>query len=530
VKNIRFAHKILLMPILAGLGILFVGVIVMVSNRATSATIGRIAEGHVPALELSRDLLEIMSNIQRGFQDAAAAFDPGILAETDELRNTFLQHLDDGRTNRSLDDEVLEGISIGFSSYYGFARETTERMISGEGSDDLVAALSTMQSGYRAVQGDLEAFAKGARDSMAGAIEEENARQRTTNRWVGGVLLACIVAIAWLSWSLARSVSGPLNEVVDVAGRLAEGDLTQRVAVHGSDEVGQVAAALNQALERVRSAVEPIAETASSLSSSSERWATVSQQLAAGAEETSAQATSVSVAAEQVSRNVDAVATGVEEMNASVREIAQSANEAAKVATSAVDVAATTSDSINRLGESSGEISDVVKVITAIAEQTNLLALNATIEAARAGEAGKGFAVVANEVKELAKETSGATDEIGLRIDNIQADTAQAVEAITQISDIINRIYDIQNTIASAVEEQTATTNEIAHGVAEAAKGSGEIATSISGVAQAAEETASGAGMTQSAAHELATLATDLRQLVARFHYRGTNDASSGDR
>jgi methyl-accepting chemotaxis protein len=259
-----------------------------------------------------------------------------------------------------------------------------------------------------------------------------------------------------------------------------------------------------------------IAQTAQTLASSSEELTALSQQMGSGASETAAQANVVSAASEQVSKNVQTVATGTEEMTASIREIAKNANEAARVATTAVKVADATNATINKLGDSSAEIGKVIKVITSIAQQTNLLALNATIEAARAGEAGKGFAVVANEVKELAKETARATEEIGQKIEAIQADTKGAVSAIAEIGSVINQINDISNTIASAVEEQTATTNEISRNVAEAAKGTTEIAANITAVAQAAKETADGAQDTQKASNQLAHLAAGLQDLVNR--------------
>jgi methyl-accepting chemotaxis protein len=187
------------------------------------------------------------------------------------------------------------------------------------------------------------------------------------------------------------------------------------------------------------------------------------------------------------------------------------------VASQAVKVAETTNTTIAKLGESSAEIGQVIKVITSIAQQTNLLALNATIEAARAGEAGKGFAVVANEVKELAKETAKATEDIGRKIEAIQTDTQGAVTAIAEISGIINQINDLQNTIASAVEEQSATTNEIGRNIAEASQGSSEIAQNIGGVAQAAKSTAEGASNSQAAAAELARMAVELQKLVGQF-------------
>jgi methyl-accepting chemotaxis protein len=204
-------------------------------------------------------------------------------------------------------------------------------------------------------------------------------------------------------------------------------------------------------------------------------------------------------------------------MSASIKEIAKNAHESAKVATSAVRVADETNQIVAKLGDSSTEIGQVIKVITSIAQQTNLLALNATIEAARAGEAGKGFAVVANEVKELAKQTAKATEDISRKIEAIQGDTKSAVGAIGQIGEVIKQVNDISNTIATAVEEQNATTNEMARNVSEAARGSSEITRNIAGVAQAAQSTAHGAGDSAKAAGSLAEMSTRLRELVAQF-------------
>jgi methyl-accepting chemotaxis protein len=259
-----------------------------------------------------------------------------------------------------------------------------------------------------------------------------------------------------------------------------------------------------------------VSGAAHAVTGSAEELAAVSAQVGSAAEETAAQANVVAAAGEQVSHNVQTVATAVEEMNASVREIARSANEAQQVAASAVRTAEATNGNVAKLGASSQEIGKVVEVITSIAEQTNLLALNATIEAARAGEAGKGFAVVAGEVKELAKETATATEEISGRIAAIQQDSSEAVDAIGEIERIIGRIADMQTTIASAVEEQTATTNEIGRNVAEAARGSAEIAENIVSVAQAAAETSQGAVRTQQAAATLTDVAGDLRAIVGR--------------
>ncbi|MCH8313904.1 MAG: methyl-accepting chemotaxis protein [Nitrospinae bacterium] len=273
--------------------------------------------------------------------------------------------------------------------------------------------------------------------------------------------------------------------------------------------------------ESMKRILDGVTEKAGILASSSEELTAVSQQMASNSEETSAQVTVVSAASEQVSTNIQTVASGTEEMATSIKEISQNAGKAAKTAQSAVALAEKTNATVTKLGESSVEIGQVIKVITSIAEQTNLLALNATIEAARAGEAGKGFAVVANEVKELANQTAKATEDISNKIGAIQVDTKNSVEAIGEITTVINEINDISNTIASAVEEQTATTNEMARNVAEAAKGSQEIAENITGVSKAAESTTQGANDTQVAATELSKLAADLQAIV--------NESGTGD-
>jgi methyl-accepting chemotaxis protein len=414
-----------------------------------------------------------------------------------------------------LDPEETEAFKAAFSTY-------AERVGS------VIEMAQTNQSGAKGMIGQIQSMGDQLGTSVTEAVEMMNAaaadiedeREALVTQVLWSTILVGVVglvAMTVFALRISSSITRPLGASVSVLKAFADGDLSQRVEETSSAELGELEQALNRSIGAFDGIVGSVVSSADAVAKASEDLSTSSQQIAAGAQETAVQAGVVAGAADEVSRNVHTVAAGAEEMGASIREIAASANDAARVASEAVGIVETTNVSVAKLGTSSQEIGNVVKVITSIAEQTNLLALNATIEAARAGEAGKGFAVVANEVKELAQETARATEDIARRVEAIQADTTGAVDAIEQISTIIGSINDYQLTIASAVEEQTATTNEMSRNVADASDGAGQIATNINGVATAADTTTQAVDQTRAAIDELAVMARTLRGEVSRF-------------
>jgi methyl-accepting chemotaxis protein len=383
------------------------------------------------------------------------------------------------------------------------------------------AQTQTLAQQMNTIEGTLNSSLITATDAASSAAEEtvQEAQQAysTARTLTIAIIIAGLVISVVLALLIVRSVMRPVQRVKDVLDQVAGGDLSVRVGETGGAELGEVARSLDSTLDALGSVLTLVNDSAGRLAGASQALNAGAAGMAESARTATGQADVVVASAGEVAASVDTVATGSQQMEAAIREIAHNATEAARVAGQAVDVAETTTRTVGKLGDSSQEIAAVVKLINGIAEQTNLLALNATIEAARAGEAGKGFAVVASEVKELAQETARATEDISHRVEAIQADTAGAVDAIGEISAVIGQINDFQATIAAAVEEQTATTNEMNRNVAEAANSSRSIATAISGLAAGTQQTHAGVADAQRSAAELARMSDELQDAVRRF-------------
>ncbi|GAB7040003.1 MULTISPECIES: methyl-accepting chemotaxis protein [Catenuloplanes] len=471
------------------------------------------------ALEADMAHDAIRGDVQRALLAGTAAERQEAAADLAEHSEVITRNVSDFVTGTEESAEVqaaARAVLPEIENYTGLAARTLAE----------ITAPGQVPPGYAAFLESFGAVEEGlptVSDALAADASAASAAvsdQRSAAQWqVGLSQAACAVLLSLLAWFVLRAIRRPLVEVSEVLGALARGDLTRRATVTSRDELGRMAAAANEAIESVRTAVAAFAGSAQRVGATARRMSDASGRISAAAEGASERAGGATEASARMSANIGTIAQGSTEMGASIREISQSANEAVRVASEASEAAARTNDTMAKLSASSAEIDNVVRSITAIAGQTNLLALNATIEAARAGELGKGFAVVAGEVKDLAQETARATEGIVGQVQEIQADTTAAREAIARITDIIARINEFQTTIAGAVDEQSATTGEMNRNMSEASGRGDEIAGTMAEVSRSVRVTLEESAATREEADRLTEVAEELVQVAGHFRY-----------
>jgi methyl-accepting chemotaxis protein len=514
--------KVLAIAVIGAVTAVLITVVALVSLSAQQDAVKRCEQEISTANQESQAMERYIWNSRLQVNSTRATVSASI---NEELFAEFEQNYSDAVAQAELlwshfdsqyKDEVMTSLESYRTLVLGDFKDQTLRMASANAERIRINELNPAGEGllelFDKINQEIEQFGV---DSTAQAAQSARLQNMVV---IAVAVLGSLLALG-LGLMIANHMVRDIHSVRDALRALSSGDFTSQTEVASRDEIGEMAQALEEVQENLREILSSVVETSEQAVSENIVLSAISQQLAMTIEQTSKQAAIVASAAEQISTNVQNAASGSEQMSASIREIAQNAQEATAVARTAASTAEATNVTVSRLGESSREIGDVIKSITSIAEQTNLLALNATIEAARAGEAGKGFAVVAGEVKELAAESARAAEDVARRVEAIQNDTNSAVSAIAQIAEIVESINNYQMTIASAVEEQTATTNEMSRSVAEAATGSTEIAGNINEVAANVNQSGPAFDSLDEAITKVSSAAKDLSARVQVFKF-----------
>ncbi|MBI3594038.1 MAG: HAMP domain-containing protein [Nitrospirae bacterium] len=516
-----------------------------------------------------RQLDDALTRISRAFSDAISLGSDTKLERAKESEKDFIATLSHLKKIEKKDIQFVDEVEVLFKSYADSGNLVVSSLLSKTPVPGLEQARETFGRSNQQLKEIIGGFIETKEKDFSSNIDRVKKTSRAFETRIFWIAAGIIVSGFALAFLITRLIMTPLRKVLDGLKDIAQGeaDLTKRIPVASHDEMGELANLFNTFSNKLQGTISGVVGATHLLNKESEKLFTFSRTLTTHSGAASEKMNFVHSAGKQANENIQSVATAAEEMSATIKgissnlqeetaitnqavklaettnaEISGNTAETSRIISNAVKVADSTNQAIAKLGTSSTEIGEVIKVITSIAKQTNLLALNATIEAARAGEAGKGFAVVANEVKELAKATAKATEEIGQKIEAIQSDTLGAVSAIGEIGKIINQINEISTTgaertvtsisgirkivgqineistaIAGAVEEQAVTTSEMTRTISDAAHGMNEIVKSNLETVSLTQGTSDSAGQVESAAKEVSRMAGELESQVKGF-------------
>jgi methyl-accepting chemotaxis protein len=495
--KLSFRYKMLIAPTLAMIGFCVVLLVTLTLGSRSVTKMQEVQNGYYPSVELSRDLEGDLSAIQRGLQDAVAAKNMDALSETDALRDEFIQRLNERKTNPLADRRELDQLQSDMSDYYTTARATTEHMIVGNVREDISQSLAGMRNKYNAIREKLKANTTRDQAAITSAFDETRRAQRNGFTLITVATLACVIPMVWLSWRLTNAVTHPLLQAVQVAGEMAQGNLSPQIEVTTEDETGRMMEALLSMSRRLALTLAEVKNAANALASAAAQVSSVAQNVAQGTSEQAASLQETSVSLEEMSQS-----------------IAQNAENSRRVEEGATKGGRDAEDSGRAVAQTVGamkSIAEKTSIIEEIAYQTNLLALNAAIEAARAGEHGRGFAVVAGEVRKLAERSQVAAKEIrGLASNSVQV-AEHSGKLLVELVPAIKKTAELVQEVAAASREQSA--------------GVGEINRAMEQVDKITQRNASSSEELSSTAEEMASQAEGLQQLMAFFQVSSTRDA-----
>ena len=538
-NSLSFRVKLLLLPAVALVGFVLTLLVTVVLGSRTSERLRLVETGHVPSLEMSRNLEQVLTQIQRGLQDAVAASNADFLSDLDPMKQEFLKALAEGKTNPVVDQTEITQLEAQFNTYYDTATGTTRQMIAKDATFDLTAALGTMQEQYRQVRDTLARNTERDRSAMREAFEAARQAQSLSNYAIAGIIVLCLAVLIAVSLRVSRAVVGPVGQAVQVAHRLRDGDVSARFEARSSDEVGQLVKALGDVtayLQEMADVAKNISEgdltTTAKPRSNEDRFgiafAEMTKRLAGVSRDLKTQASGMSAAARQVSSAAGDLSAGTSDVAASVEETLSSLEEMrASIAANAgnslqmEDMAGRAASGASESGRSVEStvaamraIVQKITVVEEISQQTNLLALNAAIEAARAGEHGRGFAVVAAEVRKLAERAQTAAQDIG----DVAAQSVEVAEKSgAQLKDLVPMIQKTAHLcqeVAAASREQQSGVEQITHAMAR--------------VDHVTQRNSASAEELSATAEELAGQAASQQKLVAYFKVSGEGESQSG--